>query len=436
MTTEELYGLNYPVKSLAIANPFVEKVLYKSSYILGQQMRPFCMFANDVQKQYNVTDMATFGGLLDTNVSLIDEIADFRQGLYKNIGVYLDKTNDVHKKFLFYDYLLTVAICYVEVPRFITKNGYAQQSYDKFFATRNPELMATWMGREASEMQVKYSAQIQLNQSSVVEKELRCVKLVKNSKGNKITVPKKAMPIEKMKCIPLFMLDALVKGVQPHLYSNIVEFTFIKDNGTVRIVPATLSESILMDYYHDNNLVAQLLAGADLDKVQQGAITMSSTMARCFFKVPEVGLSRYDVTGTRSIDVARLLNIRIVNEVSRYFIDADIDSVVDNFKELIEQKMIRHQEDLPLIYKDMTGEEPLPNMTTTDFITALYNDVDKKNTIQSTTYRQSLHIYMITHPQYFPNYTGIRVQNTTPTMSRPSDMSSVGFDNEEITNFG
>ena len=229
MTTEELYGLNYPVKSLAIANPFVEKVLYKSSYILGQQMRPFCMFANDVQKQYNVTDMATFGGLLDTNVSLIDEIADFRQGLYKNIGVYLDKTNDVHKKFLFYDYLLTVAICYVEVPRFITKNGYAQQSYDKFFATRNPELMATWMGREASEMQVKYSAQIQLNQSSVVEKELRCVKLVKNSKGNKITVPKKAMPIEKMKCIPLFMLDALVKGVQPHLYSNIVEFTFIKD---------------------------------------------------------------------------------------------------------------------------------------------------------------------------------------------------------------
>ena len=60
MTLEELYGLNYPIKSLAVANPFVEKVLYKSSFVLGQQMTPFCMYANDIQKQYGLIPFRTY----------------------------------------------------------------------------------------------------------------------------------------------------------------------------------------------------------------------------------------------------------------------------------------------------------------------------------------------------------------------------------------
>lgn len=424
MTTEELYGLNFPIKSLAVANPFVEKVLYKSSYVLGQQMRPFCLYANDIQKQHGVIDMATFKGLLNPDITLLDELASYRSDVFKNVGLYLDTTDEMQKKYLFYDYLMTIAICYVEIPTYRTKDGYAQKSFDKFFATRNPALMATWMGMESSAMQIKYSAQINLNQAMISDNEIRYVKLGRSTKGNKITVPKKNGNIEQMTCIPLFMLSGLVDGVKPYLNEHIVEFTFIKDNGTIRTLPATISESILMDYYHDTNTVASLLSGVDLDREQQGAIVMSSHMNRGYFKVPEVGLSRYDVTGVRSVDVARLLNIRIVESVDRFFIDVDVDSVVESFQMSIERKVGNHPEDLPLIYKDITGKEPEPNMTTTDFISALFNDVAAKDAIGTTKYRESLHMYMITHPQYFPDYTGMRVISTAQTQ-KPVNPTSV-----------
>ena len=421
MTTEELYGLNFPVKSLAIANPFVEKVLYKSSYILGQQMTPFCMYANDIQKQYGVVDMATFKGLIDTNTTLLDEIAAYRKDVFKNVGLYLDTTDELKKKYLFYDYLMTVAICYVEIPTYKTKDGIAQKSFDKFFATRNPVLMATWMGMDASAMQIKYSSQININQAMISDNEIRYVKLGRTNKGNKITVPKKNGKIDNMTCIPLFMLSALVDGIKPYLSDRIVEFTFIKDNGTVRVLPATISEHILMDYYHDTNTVASLLSGVDLDKEQQGAIVMSSHMNRGHFKVPEVGLSRYDITGVRSVDVARLLAIKEVKEVNRFFIDVDVDSVVDTFQTAIDQKVGSHPEELPLIYKDIVGKEPIPNMTVTDYVSALYNDVLAKNSILSTKFREELHTYMILHPQYFPDYTGMRV---LPTGQQPKPVTS------------
>ncbi len=414
MTLEELYGLNYPIKSLAVANPFVEKVLYKSSFVLGQQMTPFCMYANDIQKQYGVVDMATFKGLLNTDITLLDEIASYRRDVFKNVGLYLDTADELKKKYLFYDYLMTVAICYVEIPTYKTKDGFAQKSFDKFFATRNPALMATWMGMETSAMQIKYTPQININQAMISDNEIRYVKLGRTSKGNKITVPKKNGNIEHMTCIPLFMLSALVDGFKPYLSDRIVEFTYIKDNGTIRVLPATISETILQDYYHDTNTVASLLSGVDLDREQQGAIVMSSHMNRGHFKVPEVGLSRYDVTGVRSVDVARLLKIQEVKEVNRFFIDVDVDSVVDSFQTLIEQKVGSHPEDLPLIYKDIIGKEPDANMTATDFVSALFNDVAAKNAIESTKYRESLHMYMITHPNYFPDYTGMRVMSTTP----------------------
>ena len=147
-------------------------------------------------------------------------------------------------------------------------------------------------------------------------------------------------------------------------------------------------------------------------------------MNRGYFKVPEVGLSRYDVTGVRSVDVARLLNIRIVESVDRFFIDVDVDSVVESFQMSIERKVGNHPEDLPLIYKDITGKEPEPNMTTTDFISALFNDVAAKDAIGTTKYRESLHMYMITHPQYFPDYTGMRVISTAQTQ-KPVNPTSV-----------
>ena len=98
MKIEELYGLNFPIKSLAVANPFVEKVLFKTGYTLGTQLKPFCIYASDKQKENNVIDFSTFGGILDTNKSLVDELAEYRKNLFSGMGLSINTSDELKKK--------------------------------------------------------------------------------------------------------------------------------------------------------------------------------------------------------------------------------------------------------------------------------------------------------------------------------------------------
>ena len=96
--------------------------------------------------------------------------------------------------------------------------------------------------------------------------------------------------------------------------------------------------------------------------------------------------------------------------------------------------MIKESEQLALIYKDLVGKDVEPNMTVTDIYTALLNDIDTKNNFLTTKYREDLHMYMITHPMYFPNYTGMRtLQTTTPTaQSVTADTNGYNIETDDM----
>lgn len=408
MTLEELYGLNFPIKSLAVANPFVEKVLFKTGYTLGTQLKPFCIYASDKQKENNVIDFSTFGGILDTNKSLVDELAEYRKNLFSGMGLSINTSDELKKKWLFIDYLMSISVCYVEVPRFTTKDGYAQQAFDKYFCTRNPALMATWVDGTLSEMQMKYSPKIMINQVELGENSIRFAKLSSTGKGNKISVVRNAVSIEKITCIPLFMLQSFMMGIKPVLDNNIVEFAFMKDNGNERILNTTLNTDIMMNYYEDANYVKKVMSGVDLDSHQQGAVQMSEGMnkGRGYIKIPEVGASIYDRTGTRSLNLARILRARIVTEVDKTYIHVDLDSVVEQFKDTLDSLIVRQPESLKVLCKDLCEKEVPEDATPSFLYGTLIQELDIKQHFLSTVFNRYLHNYMITHPMYFPKYTG------------------------------
>lgn len=406
---EATYGLGKPVSSFAIENEFV-KIMNKGCFELGKILKPFCFFPNEIQEKYEVIDISAFEGLCDNSKTLVDEVVGYRCKKYADMGFFGLNTADAQiKRLLFIDYLLSVSLCYIEIPKYATRNGVAQKTFDKFLATKNPSIMAAWMGASTEEMQAKYSSRIASTQADFANGVLRCVKLNYTAKGTTITCPRGQFSTAEMVCTPLFMTYAFMVGAFEHLEREIVKFTYLKDNGTVRELPTTTSRDILMSYYNDIPLVDGMLGGTDMFNVDLGGLMLSSKQSRGYVRVPEVGSSRYDATGVRALNLTRILKAEVVPEVDRSFIDVDLASVVSSFGDCIDYATVHHPEQLRDIFKAMGIEDENVNVETAAISTiggSIKGYVETMNTIFSTTFQKELHLFMAGHPQWFTSYTG------------------------------
>lgn len=407
----DFYGMDFSIKSFAVANEFVQGT-NKSCYMLGTQLMPFSIYNTEEQTKAGVVDFAKFNGCLDETKTLEDEITGIRGSQYRDFGISLDLTNPETKKMLMYDYFLATSICYVEIPKYITKNGVSSPSYDKFLCTRNPAIMGAWMGMSPSEMQAKYSRRIEQSVADWCSSTIRVVKLLHSSKGNSISVPRRAFEVSEIeRCIPLYMLYAFVEGFKTVLKDNILEFTYLKDNGTVRKLNSTLSETILRDYYDDNVFIGTMLAGVDINTVKQGGMLLSSKVNRGYIKVPELGASIYDGTGVRSLNIARLLSIKKVSEVDRTFIKVDLNSVIENFNAGVDNIIKTNPSIIYALYDTLTEGTDKHDKYMGNASPAYCGEICKsfvsgRSVILSTEYLRYLHKLMISKPDWFPNYTG------------------------------
>lgn len=409
-----MYSLDKSILSFAVANDFVQN-MNKVCHKLGQGYQPFCFFADKNQKEYNVLDFTTFNGLLDSSKTLLDEVVDLRRDVYKNNGIFLGSDDEI-KKTLFIDYLLSISICYIEIPKYTRKEGVAQRTFDKFLVTKNPAIMAVWMGCQPAEMQVKYSARIANTQVEMADNTLRVVKLVSSAKGNSISCPRGAFSTKDMTCIPLFMLYAFQKGFEESLKTKILKFTYLKDNGTIRELCSTLSKDILMQYYKDTAFVGSMLTSTDIDSQKQGGMQMSSKMNRGYIRIPELGSSIYDRSGVRALNIARLLKVEEVSEVDTTFINVDLSSVVQNFYDCIDYAMKKFPDQIKSIYVSVTGEEPNSEQPPV-IVSSLNSFVQSRSVILSTTFHRELHKFMVANPQWFPLYTGKPVSTQVSSKS-------------------
>lgn len=422
----DMYGLDHSVKSFAVANDFVQ-FSNKACYSLAQSLRPFGIYISDLQRQFGVLDIAEFAGMLNDGRTIAAEIADTRREAYKAVGIMVDPSDPIKQKLLVIDYLMTISVCYVEISKYITKEGYATPTFDKFLCTRNPAIMAAWMGTDAAEMQAKYSAKIQSRQVEFNENCLRLVKLNQSAKGNSITVPRSAFNIEKMQCIPLYMLYAFQKGIQPMLDTRIMKFSFAKDNGTVRELCSTLSEDIIRDYYDDNMFINTMLSGVDFSSVQQGGMQLSSKIHRGYVRIPELGASVYDASGTRSLNLARVLKMELVDSVDRTFIKVDLGSVCANFDTSLDYLAKTNPAGVQACYLALVGEEADLTRASTmaQQVEECKEFVRGRSAFFSTEYHRELHKFLVSHPEWFPLYTGKPAQ--TVTSSNNFGVSTMDF---------
>ena len=335
----------------------------------------------------SVLNMNKLSPLVDNNVSNLQEDL----ALYRAKTVGLTSITDYYKyikdnktsEFLMMDYLLECSLCYVEV--------FDGTKVNKFFATRNRGIAGAMAGYSYSDTD-KYVNYLTPYEGDYRNKQLRLLKISKNKSGYKITQPRAAIDFKNnvVRVVPIFLLAAFLEGITSVLKGNILKFKYIKDNGVERDLDVTLSSKILLDYY-------------DKDTVDKMLNNVEYKLDRGYIRVPSLGISRYDDTGVRALNLARVVSIQPIQEVPKSYIDVDFNTIMPHFKVTLENT--NDLNILSIIYQGLLNEVPTHNNV--NMIKSEINTyVDTNYAMGTTTFLQRLHDYMTSYKMVFNTYTG------------------------------
>lgn len=286
---------------------------------------------------------------------------------------------------LLIDYILSSALCYVEVFDNTAR-------VEKFFATRNRRLAGLLAGLADNDT-AKYVSYLQTYSVNYASRQLKILKLNVTKTGFSITQPRSFLDFNKsIKITPFFLMSAFVDGVSDILANNIIKFKYIKDNLTEREFISTLSPQILLTYY-DSEFVQKMLS------------TVGVQLNRGYVRLPELGISKYDQSGVRALNVSRVTELEIVTSFETRYIDVDFDTIVPAFRETILN--LRDLNLLSAIHVDLLGQ-PATVANLPIIQGDIINHVEGQVAIGSTMALRYLHDYMIQRQKFFPMYNGGR----------------------------
>lgn len=329
----------------------------------------------------NLVDLKNLQGV--SNKFVYQDIVDFRFEQLKKIPDFASFGDSFKKEngnMLYIDYLLMLGVCYVEIIQSNTR-------VDKFFATRNRFLVEYLTGVQDSTL----LGHLSLTPYDYMNKKLKIVKLSFNKKGVKVTKARNPLDFNlHVKVTPLFLMDALVKGIYDLLANHMIKFTYIKDNMTLRDLVSTMNAGIINQYYGS-------------DYTQKVLNNTSKNLDRGYIRVPELGLSRYDETGVRALNITRLVGLEIIDHFDTSFIDVDFDLIHPYFTETI--LSLRNELYLKYVYENLTGN-PAPNVSRVELQNLIISFIDNQVAIGTTSALRVLHKYMISKPQIFVGYSG------------------------------
>lgn len=432
MQLMNIYALNNTsIKDTYVFNAFTE-FMSKVAHRSGEMLMPFTMGSiinlNDYENK--VQDLTKFTGISDevkgmqNKLSIWEEIAWYNYSIQTHKwGRQIAYTEDVQRT-MYLDYLLTSAMCYVEYPKVKNKKGDSVVKYEKGIFTRNTGLISKWLGEtdpnDIAFTNAKYISALTMTPSDYAEGNIKMVQL-KESKGKR-TVAKAPITINQkgISPMPMFMLNDFINGIWGKLKTGILKFSYIKDNISVREMYSTVNPKVLDDYYgtdaNSKAFVDTMLANTDAEFSTD--ILPKYNLNRGYIRLPELGISRYDATGCRALNLNRILKIEEVEVAPKDFIDVDLDAVEEIFNNHILRLVVKSDiTNLLQIYNDLVGE-PIEDWVKTSavFISEqIVNKVKSCIITLTTTYKRELHLYMINRPHIFQNYTGRREDNTATT---------------------
>ena len=310
-------------------------------------------------------------------------------------------------------YFLRSFMCYVEVPtyRVERETGVKRASFDKFLATSSIEVANEWLGGVFEETAEKYGKSIiMFDDIESDDYEVPILKLGSNKMGNTLTRPRSYLNLDKkgIRVVPVFALKSYVDTLNSRIKNDVARVTFIKDNGTERVLDTCLSQDLLVSLYKDSSFVSGMLSSS-----YDGDFLGSSVISRGYIRVPEVGSSVYDGSGVSAISYTRIISIEYGVEPDMEFARVDLDGVVFSFSVYLSKlsdseisqlvsAMIVDGFDL----SSMFLEDGKPKFLIDSF--QLESWADLMNKTLSTLFQRSLHLFMVTNPRWFRGYTGER----------------------------
>ena len=396
MDVHQVYGLNTQnlLDSIAVDNLFIRQLYNltiesaKNLKVVSFIMRDRAQNRGEVQQRgisaadKSVIDICKLTPLLGVYGSrtLLDEVAHYRADSmgFLQQDPYFAKA---HAEMLMADYLLSACLCYVEV--------FSGSRVDKFLATRN-RFIAGAVANMAPEDTTKFISYLQATPTNYHLKQVKVLKLTANKKGFRVTQSSSYLDFNRNVVVtPVFFMLHFVDGIMEILRHHIVKFRYIKDNLTERELVSTTNPEILLRYY-------------DQEFVQKVMANIGTMYIRGYIKIPELGISKYDHTGVRALDLSRITSVELVDSFDTRFIDVDFNIILPTFKETVSRM---NNPLLTLVYEDLVGKPP-QTRNILELRNALTAYVEGQVAIGTTTALRHLHLYMMQRPQVFTTYNG------------------------------
>lgn len=416
MDRSQAYSLDGDLGDISVINEFT-KTLSNVAYNLGLQLRPFSILGTEEDSKNGILDIAEFQGMTGGKDNIFNEVAKERMMQLQGQDSYFgeDVMVDI-KQTMFYDYLLSSSICYIEYTRLGTnKAGVQYVKYEKFLATRNTDFIAKWLGISKEEAFSKYAERIESNYSNLWGNTLRLAKLVYKNDVHAVSIPRNPIQTLSIRCTPLFCLNAFMLGVSKYIENGIVKFSYYKDNGTLRELVTTLNPDIYMKFYQDAKWTKSVLGSCNYFNMLKSGHKVCKELSRGYVRLPELGASKYDLSGNRTVNLGRIVSIDRLSEkdVDTSFINVDLNSVSKNFIVCVDELAKMSPQQIKPMAETLTGGTFVDSATPSSIQVAVESWVLEQETVLTTQFRRVLHNFMISNPMWFPNYTGLPAEGVT-----------------------
>lgn len=370
------YGLLDPFRK--IINGFVEKIVESGKWF------SFCTKASDAQ-----VDIMSIQNNKGVKMGRMVSEKNYSESVYR-VGVY--------KQFM------RSYMCFCEYPtvkKSYSSGGYSK-SYEKCIVTSNVCVIADWLGIPLFDSMERYAGHMDASYDNTDGSEFPYVKLYTKKSGERaVTKPRTCLDLsmEGLRIVPMFAINTGISRLYGKCRDMVCRVRFIKDGGVERVLDVSSSSEILESIYGRGDYFykgfEESYDGSDIRDVE--------TVCRGYLRFIEVGGSRYD-NPSRSVNFCRIIGIEYGVDPDLTFVNIDIDSVLDSFKDSIENK-ISSIENIKLRLVDdgiMTLED---SKSITGFV-ELQSWVDLKSVILGSTFVRSIALFMLMNPVYFPDYTG------------------------------
>lgn len=311
--------------------------------------------------------------------NIVDEIALYRGRKYN-----LSPNECMAKRMvLFADYLLSVSLCYIEVS-----NGVR---VTKYYATRNLNIVKALCPPDVKAG--NYAEVLKMYMADINKSVVKVLKLSTDKNGVfKAVQPRGGLVItEGIRITPVCITNVIWNTLCEILKHRAIEFTYTKDNGTVRELTTTFNKALLMQVYDDEEHVDTLLK-------QSG-----EHFSRGYVRVPDTGLSKYDDTGIRALNVTRLINMKVINKIDTSYVDVDFDNILPSFIRGCDS-YVNDYEALRQIYVGIFKIEP-PTKDCAILRIKLQEWAEEYAKKYTSTFLKRLHDFMTSMPLLFMNYT-------------------------------